>query len=766
MANEYRSVDGSNNNPDDPGLGQTKQPLLRILPADYGDGISTMAGATRPSAREISNEIFAQTDSNPSEQGLSDFLWIWGQFLDHDISLSHTSKEDGEDAPIAVPLGDAYFDPFSEGDKTIDFTRSQYDLASGTGVDNPRQQLSDITPFIDASNVYGSDAVRQAALRGEDGRMKVSDGDLMPFNVDGLPNAMGTTDRFFLGGDERANENVLLSSVHSLFLREHNRLVEQLEQQNPEWDGDTLYQEARRIVEAEMQAITYNEFLPKLLGENALSDYAGYRADVSPEIANVFSTAAFRLGHTMLSSTIHRVDEDGSENSFGNLALLDAFFRPDRLVTEGGVDALFRGAGTSKSEAIDTQIIDDVRNFLFGPPGSGGFDLAALNIQRGRDHGLDDYNAYREAYGLQKVTTFAEITSDVALQIKLEELFGTVDNIDVFVGGLAEDPVPGSQLGALFHAALVDQFTRLRDGDSFWYETRLSPEEVAEIKATTLSDIIERNTGIETMQDDVFLAMERVAGTDQSDILFSGDEPTLLLGLEGDDIMISSSSPGEMHGGSGNDNLFGLDEADWLVGGENDDQLHGAGGGDYLNAGSGNDFVSAGEGNDKIDAGGGNDYIVTGGGQDRVFFSEGNDVIDDFDVTNDVLDFSKFPNITGIDDLTIKTYPSGTLLTDEAGNTLWLAWVTAPEAIAFDFISGRQFYSEDDSDTDDGGTQYHFGGEGDDTIKVDGYRDDYYIAKTIDGTGYVMWDDTGADIFWHVEYLEFEDEIVELDTIA
>ena len=139
-----------------------------------------------------------------------------------------------------------------------------------------------------------------------------------------------------------------------------------------------------------------------------------------------FSTAAFRLGHTMLSSTIHRVDEDGSENSFGNLALLDAFFRPDRLVTEGGVDALFRGAATSKSEAIDTQIIDDVRNFLFGPPGSGGFDLAALNIQRGRDHGLDDYNAYREAYGLQKVTTFAEITSDVALQIKLEELFGTV----------------------------------------------------------------------------------------------------------------------------------------------------------------------------------------------------------------------------------------------------------------------------------------------------------------------------------------------------
>lgn len=777
MTNAYRSIDGTGNNPLDPNLGQAKDQLLRVIDPDYGDDISTLAGGDRPSPREISNEIFSQSESKPNEKGFSDFLWIWGQFLDHDITLSKESEEEGEDAPIPVPADDAMFDPTGSGTVTIDFTRSEFDPATGTDAANPRQQLNDITPYIDASNVYGSDPVRQAALRDTDGRMKVSDGDLMPFNVDGLPNAMGTDATFFLGGDERANENIVLSSMHSLFLREHNRLVTEFEQEHPEWEAETLYQEARRIVEAQMQAITYNEFLPKLLGDGALDAYQGYDWNVDPAIANIFSTAAYRLGHTLLSSTIHRVDEDGSENEFGDLSLLDAFFQPDRLVDEGGVDALLRGAGTSEAESIDHQIVDDVRNFLFGPPGAGGLDLASLNIQRGRDHGLDDYNDARQAYGLDAVTTFAEITSDVALQAKLEDVFGTVDNIDVFVGALAEDAVAGSMLGELFHTALVDQFTRLREGDAFWYESRLSDAEIAMINDTTLSDIIERNTGIETMQDDVFTAMQRSAGTDEADVLTAGDEAYLLLGMDGNDDMMASEVAGEMHGGAGSDRLFGFTANDWLVGGADADQLHGEGGDDVLAGGVGNDFLTAGAGNDLLDGGAGNDYMVTGEGMDRVAFSEGDDVVEDFDVAKDVVDFSTFAGVNSIKDVTTNSFDTGSLLTDGSGNTLWLNGVTDPEDIKMEFGTERATYTGNKNDVVAGsagddtiingqGTQYVFAHGGKDTFKVDGNRADFTIAKTLDGTGYVIWNETEFDILWDMERVEFADEVVDLDAIV
>ena len=179
--------------------------------------------------------------------------------------------------------------------------------------------------------MYGSDAERAAALRTfEGGQLKTSEGDLLPFNEDGLPNAGGTSADLFLAGDVRANEQVGLTAMHTLWVREHNRIAEQLASEQPKASDEQLYQRARAIVIAEMQAITYNEFLPALLGEDAISEYRGYDHRVNPGITNVFSTAAYRFGHSMLSSELLRLDNDGTIADEGNLALQDAFFRPDR----------------------------------------------------------------------------------------------------------------------------------------------------------------------------------------------------------------------------------------------------------------------------------------------------------------------------------------------------------------------------------------------------------------------------------------------------
>ena len=501
---EVRSIDGSGNNLRHDEFGSAGVELLRGGENEYADGQSQPAGADRASAREISNLVAAQTDSVLNDRGLTDLVWQWGQFLDHDLDLTE-SADPAEPFAIDVPSGDPFFDPFGTGTQQIDLNRSIYEI-DGDGV---RQQVNEITAFIDGSNVYGSDDVRAAALRTfVGGRLKTSEGDLLPLNEDGLPNAGGTSADLFLAGDVRANEQVGLTAMHTLWVREHNRIADQLAGEQPGASDEQLYQRARAIVIAEMQAITYNDFLPALLGADAMPRYRGYQARVNPGISNEFSTAAYRFGHSMLSSELLRLNNNGSTAAEGNLALQDAFFSPDEIKANG-IESLILGQATQQAQEIDSMLVDDVRNFLFGPPGSGGFDLASLNIQRGRDHGLADYNQVRVDYGLDPVESFADMTSDLALQAALEAAYDSVDEIDLWVGGLAEDHVEGGSVGETVRAILADQFTRLRDGDRFWYQRTFGGHELDAIERTTLADVIERNTDIVGLQGKRVLCRRR-----------------------------------------------------------------------------------------------------------------------------------------------------------------------------------------------------------------------------------------------------------------
>lgn len=487
---EVASIDGTGNNLESTDWGAAETALLRLTTVEYADGLSEVASDGLPSAREVSNSVGDQETSIENDRYLTDFVWLWGQFIDHDITLS-VDADPIEEIHIEVPTGDVDFDPLGTGEVTIDLDRSDY-VVDGDGV---RQQVNTITAYIDGSMVYGSDDATAASLRSfEGGRMLTSEGDLLPIGEDG----------FFLAGDIRANENAALTSMHTLWVREHNRLADEIAEADPTLSDEEIYQQARALVTAQIQAITYNQWLPALLGVDAISNYSGYDPEVNAGIANVFSTAAFRFGHSMLSTDLLRLNPDGTVADEGNLSLADAFFSPDEVL-ENGIDSLLLGASEQIAQEIDTMIVDDVRNFLFGPPGAGGLDLASLNIERGRDHGLTDYNQTREDYGLERVTSFDEITSDTELAGKLEALYGSVDNIDVWVGVLAEDQVDGASLGELGRTILVDQFTRLRDGDRFWYENRFEGELLSDLQSTTLAGVIERNTEVGELRDNVFL---------------------------------------------------------------------------------------------------------------------------------------------------------------------------------------------------------------------------------------------------------------------
>lgn len=485
------SYSGCGNNLDHPSWATAGGALLRAASSAYEDGVSTLAvrGISNPSPRTISNNICKQTGNVPNVNGLRDMTWMYGQLIDHEVDLTKT-QSGGETADILTIIE-------AEEDypgRTISFSRSEYIADS-----NPREQPTAISGYLDATNIYGFSDVRAAALRTFDGTGKlktVTDdtGGMIPiYNTVGLENAAppgSTASDFFLSGDIRTNENVALTAMHTLFVREHNRLCDQIVVDTPSYSGkdEIIYQYARNIVMGQMQHITLNEFLPALLGPNAISPYKGYDSSVNAGVKTEFSTVAYRIGHTMLSSNL-------KIGTSGTLALKDAFFAPAYVQTNG-VEDLLLGGCLQVMQEIDGKVVDDVRNFLFGAPTmSAMLDLAALNIQRGRDHGIPGYNDVREAYGLNRLTSYSQITSDSNVQNALNSLYDSVDDIDPWVAGIVESHVTGSNVGPLFTAILKDQFERIRDGDRFWYACNPSISQATrqEIENTKLSDIIIRN---------------------------------------------------------------------------------------------------------------------------------------------------------------------------------------------------------------------------------------------------------------------------------
>lgn len=655
-------LDGSENNLEHQEWGSTDEELLRLTTAEYADGFDAASGEDRASAREISNEVVAQEESITNSRDLTDLLWLFGQFIDHDITLSETA-DPAEALDIDVPTGDIYFDPFGTGTQTISLNRSVYE--GGDSADDIRDQLNQITAFIDGSVIYGSTTERSDALREfSGGRLLTSEGDLLPFNTEGLENAGGTSDSLFVAGDIRANENIALTAMHTIWVREHNRLAGELEAANPDLTDEEIFQTARAIVRAQLQSITFNEFLPALLGEDAIARYSGYDSEVNPNIANEFSTAAYRFGHSMLSSELLRLNADGSVAEEGNIALQNAFFNPSEIV-DFGIDSILQGVASNIAQEIDTQVVDDIRNFLFGPPGAGGFDLASLNIQRGRDHGLADYNQVRQDLGLEPVSSFADITSDPELQEKLEQVYGTVDNIDLWVAGLAEDHLPGTSMGETFSTILVDQFTRLRDGDRYWYQNLFDGDLIQQIESSTLADVIERNSGVENLQQNVFFAedaqpeqsndplvinlpntretirvvvrngqVEVRTGNDVQKTLLLGDSQLIIKGsgradnitLDLRDESVTQLDRIVVNAGGGDDfvRIAGVhSEFDGSI------RINGQRGQDHLRASHVDAAIAmyGGAGNDKLIGGNQGDRLFGGGGKDRIMGGAGDDTL-------------------------------------------------------------------------------------------------------------------------------------------
>uniref|UniRef100_A0AAZ3RCG4 Myeloid-specific peroxidase n=1 Tax=Oncorhynchus tshawytscha TaxID=74940 RepID=A0AAZ3RCG4_ONCTS len=555
--NKYRTATSICNNLKYPRLGASNTPFTRWLPAQYDDGISRPKGWDRntrfnnfmlPLVREVSNRILATNDAGVKcDSKYTHMVTLFGQWNDHDLTFtpfspSIRSYSNGLDCdescersepcfPIQIPPRDPRLP--TGRDSCIPVFRSAPVCGTGEsafnfgGVANKREQINTLTAFLDLGQVYGSEEGLARDLRdltNDGGLLRVNKQftdngrELLPFTkVTG--NMCATRQRVtnqtnakevpcFIAGDARVDENIALTSIHTMFMREHNRLARALRRLNPQWDADTLYQEARKIMGAYTQVFVFRHYLPHIVGPDTMSRqlgrYPGYNEKIDPSIANVFATAAYRFAHLAIQPMLSRLDSNYKEHAkFPSVPLFKAFFTPWRLVFEGGIDPLIRGL-VGRPAKLNTQnhmMVDALRERLFQFVQHLALDLGSLNMQRGRDHGLPGYNAWRKFCGLSTPTNqtqLAVVLNNKDLARRLLQLYGTPANIDVWMGGVAEPFVQGGRVGPLFACLIATQFQRIRQGDRLWYENPgvFTSAQRAALSCASLARIMCDNTGI------------------------------------------------------------------------------------------------------------------------------------------------------------------------------------------------------------------------------------------------------------------------------
>ena len=473
-------------------------PEIALTPLNFADSRNTPVKG--PNARYLSNLISGGSDSagNDSETPdpkISAWVYVFGQFLDHDISL--------EDTPLTAPHIDITILP---NDPNPDFPRSGGKIEMYRSTRDPVTNtiINTVAGYLDLSQLYGSTKPIAASLRNANGTLKSSNGG-KALQIVGNPDPTVKTDAF-ITGDPRVMENPELSAITILFMREHNYWVRALKTQHPNWNGDQLYDMARSITTAEYQNIIYNEFLPALIGP-VVGPYAGYNPAVNAQVSQEFAVGAFRVGHSQVSGEQAGIANDGTEIfAFP----LEKQFTNDAVADLPQIEPMIRNLGAEVSQATDVFAVNALRNLLFAGLVGGAVDavdLIAIDIQRQYDVGLGSLNQTRKAIGLEQYNSIPDLVSDRKLRSEFVNAYGSIKNVDLFMGGLAEKHAQNALVGETFQRIIADQFRRLRTGDRFfWQNQGFSSQMSFVISRTRLSDLIVRNTDTPNLQANVFIA--------------------------------------------------------------------------------------------------------------------------------------------------------------------------------------------------------------------------------------------------------------------
>ncbi len=472
-------------------LGAPAQPSeaeLTIAPLNFAPGPGDVP-VVGPSPRTESNVIAGGTDSKgdngeTTDPTLSAWLYVFGQFVDHDLDLEYTPPSNAA-INIEIPVGDPAF----PAGAVIPLNRASRNASTNTIINTA-------APYLDLSQLYGQTAAVAATLINSNGTLK-SSGNGLYLSVEGSQ---------FVSGDPRVMENPELTALTTLFMREHNYWVGVLKAQHPSWSGTQLFQLARAITTAEYQNIVYSAYLPHLIG-SVLGPYPGFDSGVNAQVTQEFATSAFRLGHSQVSDGEEGIGPNGAVTFTETLG--QAFFNTALQDETNGVDAILNSLDQDFAQATDPFVVPTLRNLLHADLVGGDvdtIDLIAIDIERERDVGVNTLNGTRRALGLAPYTSFAQLTSDPVEQSEYENVFGSIDNVDLFMGGLAEAHAPGAVVGPTFQAILANQFKRIRSGDRYFFLNQgFDQQTLTMIENTTLATLMARDTFLTNAKGDLFI---------------------------------------------------------------------------------------------------------------------------------------------------------------------------------------------------------------------------------------------------------------------
>lgn len=533
---EYRTADGSCNNLIHQTWGKSFTCFGRLLLPQYADGLSkpriSVTGGELPNARVISQKVHKAIDV-PSVT-YTHMTMQWGQFLDHDLTITPTTRagpnmslidccqKSGALHPecfaIPIPEDDEFYSQYNV--TCLRFVRSA--SCSANCKLGPRQQINQLTGFIDGSNIYGSTENGTAALRSFiDGKLKsriFPTGELLPPSPNPQNDQCSTQNAVcFQAGDVRANVQPGLTALHTLWLRQHNRLAKKFREFFPLATDEVIFQKTRKIVAAQLQAITYGEFLPAVLGPLYMYHYklylsylgyTQYNPEVDPSIVSEFSTSAYRFGHSLIRDSFSQ-----GNNSQPEMELKENFFSPAGIYN-GQVEMILHGLFKQNAQSFDRHISESVTNHLYKRAGAlFGLDLPALNIQRGRDHGIPGYTTYLKHFFNINIVSWSNLLIFMKLENvqKLASVYSTPHDVDLFTGGVSEYHLPFGIVGPTFGAIIGTQFQRLMLGDRYYFEHgnqigSFTPGQRFELQRTSLANIICLNTDqkISWIQSNVF----------------------------------------------------------------------------------------------------------------------------------------------------------------------------------------------------------------------------------------------------------------------
>ncbi|XP_070279616.1 dual oxidase 2 [Myotis yumanensis] len=527
---EVQRYDGWFNNLRHHQRGAAGGPLRRLVPANYADGVYQALGEPQlPNPRQLSNAAMQGPAGLASRRNRTVLGVFFGYHVLSDLVSIERPSCPAEFLNIHIPRGDPKFDPNWRGDVVLPFQRSRWDPKTGQSPSNPRDLTNEVTGWLDGSAIYGSSHSWSDALRNFTGGQLASGADpafprdaqeplLMWTAPDPATGQRGPRGLYAFGA-ERGNREPFLQALGLLWFRYHNLCAQRLAREHPRWGDEELFQHARKRVIATYQNIALYEWLPSFL-QKTPPEYTGYRPFLDPSISPEFLAASEQFLSTMVPPGVYMRTAScdfqnitKGLNTSRVLRVCNSYWTRENpnLNSAQAVNQLLLGMASQISELEDRIVVEDLRDYW---PGFGKFsrtDYVASSIQRGRDMGLPSYSQALLALGLENPKNWSYLNPNVDAQV-LEATAALYNHdlslLELLPGGLLEsqgDP------GPLFSAIVLDQFVRLRDGDRYWFEnTRnglFSREEIAEIRNTTLRDVLVAVTNVDpsALQPNVFI---------------------------------------------------------------------------------------------------------------------------------------------------------------------------------------------------------------------------------------------------------------------